>query len=157
MSQTAPSATSLSPDPNVLGRAVSQALSTTFEDMVFMEVSGLSEYTDLGSDQVYASLETKSPARTHLMLQMSTPLIDACIDALYAGVEATEVVREDVVRELLNTIAGLVMSNLTDDQSIQLTLPASGHGVPPTPNLSPELSQVRTWDLGGLVFTARWS
>jgi hypothetical protein len=149
---------SLIPSPNAsgLGEAVNRALSTAFEDMVFMEVSSIEEYAASGVDMVWSRVETRAPLHAELVLQMSPGLIDACIDAMYAGIDPNDALRQDVVRELLNTISGLVMSNLTETEAIDLGLPESGVGSVSTAANHADLRQSHVSNLGGLVFTAHW-
>jgi Chemotaxis phosphatase CheX len=145
-----------SPTPVGLGQAVGRALSTAFEDMVFMEVSSLHEYAQPGVGVIWSRVATHAPVRAELMLQMTPSLVDACIDALYSGLDPNDAIRQDVVRELLNTISGLVMSNITETETIDLGLPESGVGLPSTVATDPELAQTQTSDLGGLAFTVHW-
>lgn len=145
-----------SPSPNGLADAVGRALSTAFEDMVFMEASSLQDYQQSGIAQVWSHVTTEAPVSAEFSLQMSPSLVDACIEILYADLPPDDAIRQDVVRELLNTIAGLVMSNISEDEGIQLGLPDSGVGSPPAVALSPELARHYTSDLGGLALTVHW-
>lgn len=145
-----------SPSPNGLGDAVNRALSTAFEDMVFMEISSIHEYAASGSDMVWSRVATRAPLQAELVLQMNPRLIDACIDAMYTGVDPNDLLRQDVVRELLNTISGLVMSNLTETETIDLGLPESGAGSVDTAANHADLTQTHVSNLGGLVFTVHW-
>ncbi len=150
--------TSLPPTSSVgLEEAVDRALSTTFEDMAFMEVSTLADAAPAAAAPVWSRLETRAPLRADLLLQMNSDLVDNCIDALYAGIDANDAVRQDVVREFLNTIAGLVMSNMTETQSIDLGLPQSGIGGTASLPVDGELEQCHVADRGGLVLTVRWT
>lgn len=145
-----------SPAASALAEAVDRALSTAFEDMVFMEVSSIQEYGQSEAETVWSRVTTQAPIRAELILQMSPALVDACIDALYAGIDPDEAIRQDVVRELLNTISGLVMSNITETETIGLGLPESGVGPHATSTSNAELIQTHTSNLGSLVFTVHW-
>lgn len=145
-----------SPTRAGLEQAVTLALSAAFEDMVFMEVSAAAGYAQSGRDVIWSRVATHAPVRAELLLQMTPGMVDACIDALYAGLDPSDALRQDVVRELLNTISGLVMSNLTDTETIDLGLPESGVSSPSTTTTVPELAQTHTTDLGGLAFTVHW-
>jgi hypothetical protein len=145
-----------SPTPAGLGQALERALSTALEDMVFMDVSAIQEYEQAEVDAVWSRVATRAPVLAELQLQMSPRLVDACIDALYAGLDPNDAIRQDVVRELLNTIAGLVMSNLTETETIDLGLPESGIGSPSRTTTDSMLDQTHTSNLGGLAFTVHW-
>lgn len=145
-----------SPSPKGLAEAVDHALSTAFEEMVFMEASSLQDYAQSGVPQVWSHVATEAPVPAELTLQMSPALVDACIEVLYADLPPDDAVRQDIVRELLNTIAGLVMSNISEDEGIQLGLPDSGLGSPPVIPPRPELGRHHTSNLGGLALTVHW-
>jgi hypothetical protein len=129
MTQTSQLPSLLAPTPGAIEHALQQAITTTFEEMVFMEVTQ-ADGAELDTKQVYARLDVHRPVSCTLTLQMSEQLVDACIDALYCGIESTDAVRQDIANELSNTIAGLLMSNLDDSAPIALGLPSGGLGHP---------------------------
>jgi hypothetical protein len=143
------------PDHARMERAVSHALAATFENMVFLDTAALSEFPALGNEELQARISSRAPFDAIFTLRLSTPLVDACIETLYAGTETNDTVREDVVRELLNTLAGIVLSDLTDDDCIQLGLPESGVKLPAV-NAS-SVGQAYTSDLRSVAFSVNWS
>jgi hypothetical protein len=115
---------------DVVKAAVTQAVATAFEAMVFIEPTRTSDAAALDESQIYAQLQVCAPLACLITLQMSSSLVDACVDALYCGIESNPAVRQDVVKELTNTVAGLLMSNLSESTRIELGLPQGGVGLP---------------------------
>lgn len=144
------------PDHSRMERAVSYALATTFENMVFLDTSALFEFPALGDEALQARITCRAPFDATFTLRLSAPLVDACIETLYAGTETSDTVREDVVRELLNTLAGIVLSDLTEDDSIQLGLPESGATLPEG-HTGSGVGQAYTSDLRSVAFSVNWS
>ena len=107
-----------------------RGIRTAFEDMVFMDLARTNACVPLDEAQVYSRLQVQSPLPCLITLQMAPALVDACFDALYSGIESTQVARLDIVNELINIVSGLIMSHLSETSAIQLGLPEGGQGYP---------------------------
>jgi hypothetical protein len=132
--------------------ALDQAVSTAFEEMLFMAPVYTQEATEFDQSQVHSRIRVQAPQGCTLTLELSTLLVDACIDTLYGG-EATSTSRLDIANELTNTIAGLLMSNLTQTSAIQLGLPQGAFGTPAEGVGSVRVARSFVTDSGGLRLT----
>ena len=151
MAQSSHTLSFVSPTPEAVQHALQQALTTTFEEMVFMQVEEMAE-AELEASQVYARLPIFEPVRCSFTLSMNEGVVDACIDALYCGTPITDAVRQDIANELANTIAGLLMSNLDEAAAISLGLPSGGRGLP-APENGKTLAHAYRTDVGSLRVT----
>ncbi len=114
-----------------LYQAMIDAAGQTLENMAFMEVMQPGEQTDdlPAEDLVWTSLLIHDPVQGEVRLAMPSSLLKKLTGNVFAMPEeevATEQMN-DIINELLNTIAGLFMTNLlSDDQEYQLGLPELG-------------------------------
>lgn len=116
-----------------LYQAMINAASQTMENMLFMEVL---EHFDRGyeipaDDLAWTSMLIHDPVQGEVRLAMPRSLLKNLTGNIFAMDEAevTESQMNDILNELLNTIAGLFMTNLlADDQKYQLGLPELGEG-----------------------------
>ena len=130
-----------------LYEAMRQAVNQTLENMAFTEV--MDHYDpnyEIPEDQLtWCSLLISDPVQGEVRLAMSKDLTKKLTVAIFAldPEEISQAQMDDTLHELLNTIAGLFMTNLlTDNQTFQLGLPEAGEG-----NL-PELEEnAVTWKL----------
>ena len=60
--------------------AAQRAVATAFEELTFMETEAVAVLPGLETGQVYAHIQTDAPLPASFTLQMSTGLVDACID-----------------------------------------------------------------------------
>jgi len=116
-----------------LYQAMKQAVSTTLENMIFMEaVEHYDQDYELPSeDLAWTSLLIQDPVQGELRLAMTKTFLRKITSAVFAldDEEITQAQMDDILHELLNTIAGLFMTNLlADDQPYQLGLPEQGEG-----------------------------
>ena len=120
-----------------LYQAMIHAVSQTLENMAFMEAM---EHTDRNyqiplEELVWASLLVHDPVQGELRLAMPQNLLRKLTVGVFSmdEEEITETQMQDILNELLNTIAGLFMTNLlADDQPYKLGLPQLGEGeLPP--------------------------
>jgi hypothetical protein len=115
---------------DVVRAAVAGAVAKAFEEMVFIEPKLVADTRAMDETQIYAQLRVCAPLSCLITLQMSSSLVDACVDVLYCGVEGNATLRQDVVKELVNMVSGLLMSNLSESSRIELGLPTGGLGAP---------------------------
>lgn len=116
-----------------LYQAMKQAASNTLENMVFLEVM---EHYDQSyeippEDLTWASLLIQDPVQGEIRLAMTNELLKKLTAAVFSldEEEITQAQMDDILHELLNTIAGLFMTNLlADNQTFQLGLPEHGEG-----------------------------
>lgn len=153
MTVGAPAFELLSPDPTQLRQVMSRALAMTFEELTFMDADAVASHQTGGAGYVYAQIASRAPVALALTLQMSVELVDDCIDALFSGMEPSPIIREDVVRELINTIAGSMLASLCEDRLIELGLPQSSMEVPTMGDPGEHHQLVQ---LGSLVLEATW-
>lgn len=116
---------------NAIYQAMINATSQTLENMAFIEVM---EHFDPNyeipvEDLSWSSLLIHDPVQAEIRLAMPTSLLKSLTSSVFAmdeeNVEDAQI--NDILNELLNTIAGLFMTNLlSDDQEYQLGLPELG-------------------------------
>ena len=116
-----------------LYQAMLQAVSQTLENMAFTEV--LKHYNPSYEipvdDLIWSSLLISDPVQGELRLAMPKTLLAKLTTSIFAlePEEVTQAQMDDILHEMLNTIAGLFMTNLlTDSQTFQLGLPEAGTG-----------------------------
>lgn len=119
-----------------LYQAMQQAVSQTLENMAFMEV--LEHYdpscTIPAAELAWASLLIADPVQGEIRLAMSKTLLTKLTAAIFAldPEEISQAQMDDILHELLNTIGGLFMTKLLeDDQTYALGLPEAGEGALP--------------------------
>lgn len=116
-----------------LYKAMLDAISTTLENMAFVEVTEQPEELELlvPAQAAWVSILIHDPVQGEVRLAMPQPLLSE-ITANMFGIEADEIEenqKKDIIAEILNTLAGLFMTNLLpDDQTYQLGLPEHGEG-----------------------------
>jgi len=116
---------------NPLYQAMISAASKTMEEMAFMEVM---EHFDRSyeiptEELVWTSLLINDPVQGEIRLAMSKTLLSGLTCNIFALDEedVTQLQRDDIINELLNTIAGLFMTNLLkDNQEYRIGLPELG-------------------------------
>ena len=119
-----------------LYQAMVNAVSTTLENMVFMEAMEHFDrtYEIPAEERVWTSLLINDPVQGEIRLAMPEQLLSKLTGNIFAldDEEITRPQMNDILNELLNTIAGLFMTNLLeDDQQYQLGLPELGQGEMP--------------------------
>ena len=114
-------------------QAMLQAVKQTFENMAFVEVTEQAAECELQTpaEMAWASILIHDPQQGEVRLALPRTLLVELTAGMF-GIEADEVTGEqqdDILAELLNTLAGLFMTNLLpDDQAYQLGLPEHGEG-----------------------------
>lgn len=116
--------------PALVRSALEHAVVTAFEHMVFLEPKQTLDVLTPDSIRVHAQLDVNKPLACSLLLELSASLVDACMDVLYCGTSDCSTQRQEVVSELTNTVAGLMMSHLSDDAPIELGLPQTSSFAP---------------------------
>ncbi len=120
-------------------QAMINAVSKTLENMIFLEAMAHFDrsYEIPAEDAVWTSLLISDPVQGELRLVMTAEALTKFTDNIF-GFEVDEITdqqKNDILNELLNTIAGLFMTNLlTAEQKYQLGLPELGEGAPPEPD-----------------------
>jgi len=119
-----------------LYQAMQQAVSQTLENMAFTEVLEHfdPDYEIPATELVWTSLLISDPVQGEIRLAMSKTLLENLTATIFA-LELEEISpaqSKDIINELLNTIAGLFMTKLLeDDQSYAIGLPHTGEGALP--------------------------
>ncbi len=116
-----------------LYQAMQQAVSQTLENMAFMEVMEHfdPDYEIPAEQLAWTSLLISDPVQGEVRLAMTKTLLEKLTAAIFAlePEEISQAQMDDILHELLNTIAGLFMTNLlADNQTFQLGLPEAGEG-----------------------------
>jgi hypothetical protein len=114
-----------------LYQAMISATSKTMEDMLFIAVM---EHLDRGyeiplDELVWTSLLINDPVQGEIRLAMPKTLLTKFTCNIFAmdEDEVTQPQMDDILNELLNTIAGLFMTNLLEDnQEYKIGLPELG-------------------------------
>lgn len=123
----------MSDKESALYQAMLDAMCTTLENMAFVEVTEQSDElgTQVPEDAVWVSILIHDPLQGEVRLAMSETLLTDMTANMF-GLEPDEVMgeqKQDIIAEILNTLAGLFMTNLLpDDQTYQLGLPEHGDG-----------------------------
>lgn len=123
-----------------LYQAMLQAVGQTLENMAFTEAL---EHYDPNlqippEELTWTSILIHDPVQGEVRLAMGKTLLLNLTAGIFALDEdkVSQSQQDDILHELLNTIAGLFMTNLlADDQTFQLGLPEYGEG--PLPELEP--------------------
>jgi len=116
-----------------LYQAMKKAVCDTLENMVFMEAIEHydQDYEIPVEELAWASLLIQDPVQGEVRLAMTKALLKNLTAAFFAmdDDEVSQAQMDDILHELLNTIAGLFMTNLlADNQTFQLGLPEHGEG-----------------------------
>jgi chemotaxis protein CheY-P-specific phosphatase CheC len=111
-----------------LQKAMERAVTTTLENMAFMEARALHEDHDcLGASPIYcANLLVLDPIQGELVMLMPEELLKQIAGNIYAlpEEELSDRMLADLMSELLNTIAGIFLSALLpSDQTFGMGLP----------------------------------
>ena len=114
-------------------QAMINAACQTLENMAFTEVMEHFDpsYEIPTDDLGWTSMLIHDPVQAEIRLAMPLSLMKSLTSSMFAldEEEVTEAQTQDILNELLNTIAGLFMTNLiADDQEYQLGLPELGVG-----------------------------
>jgi len=113
--------------------AMLEAVCDTFEKMAFVEVTEQSDELEqeIPSDAIWVSILIHDPLQGEIRLAIPQGLLTNMTADMF-GIELSDVEekqRQDIIAEILNTLAGLFMTNLLpDDQSYKLGLPEHGEG-----------------------------
>jgi CheY-specific phosphatase CheX len=132
-------------------QAMINAASQTLENMAFTEVM---EHFDLtyeipADDLAWTSILIHDPVQAEIRLAMPQSLMKNLTSNIFsiAEEEVTEIQMQDILHELLNTIAGLFMTNLLDDNQVyQLGLPETGNGELPATDADTLVWKLMTGD-----------
>jgi len=118
---------------NPLYQAMKDAVSQTFENMAFTEVIEHIDQTLIipEEDLAWCSLVIKDPVQGEIRVATSKSGLRDLTGAIFslAENEITQSQMDDILHELLNTIAGLFMTKLlAENQQFEIGLPESGEG-----------------------------
>ncbi len=118
---------------NALYKAMLIAVCQTFENMAFVEVTEQAEDFPLQmpGETAWVSILINDPVQGEIRLSIPQNLLVEMTANMF-GIEREEVnenQKQDIIAELLNTLAGLFMTQLLpDDQTYKLGLPEHGEG-----------------------------
>ncbi|MCF6178732.1 MAG: chemotaxis protein CheX [Geopsychrobacter sp.] len=117
-------------------KAMLDATRQTFENMAFVEVTEQSEELAFESPThaTWVSILIHDPLQGEVRIALPSALLTNMTADMF-GIEIEEVSEsqhQDIIAEMLNTLAGLFMTNLIpEDQTYQLGLPEHGEGPVP--------------------------
>ncbi len=119
-----------------LYQAMLAAVCQTLENMAFTEAMEHynPEYNIPAADLVWSSILIQDPAQGEIRLAMPVEVLKKLTGAIFGlpEEEITPSQMDDILHELLNTIAGLFMTELLEaDQTFKLGLPEHGEGPVP--------------------------
>ncbi|MBN1956637.1 MAG: chemotaxis protein CheX [Desulfuromonadales bacterium] len=113
-----------------LHEAMLNAVRQTLENMAFMEImEGDQDYEIPVDEAAWTSMLIHDPVQGEVRLAMPKAVLKKLTGNIFGlnEDEITENQMNDIINELLNTIAGLFMTNLLpDEQEYQLGLPELG-------------------------------
>ncbi len=114
-------------------KAMIEAVRETFENMAFVEVAEQSEEIgfDIPTERDWVSILIHNPLQGELRLALPKNLLTTMTADMFSIdiADVEEVQRQDILSEILNTLAGLFMTKLLpNDQTYQLGLPEYGEG-----------------------------
>jgi len=118
-------------------KALLDATRQTFETMAFVEVTEQSEEIppETPTQVAWVSILIHDPLQGELRMALSEGALTSMTADMF-GIEIDEVAniqRQDIIAEILNTLAGLFMTNLIPaDQTYRLGLPEHGDGPLPS-------------------------
>lgn len=116
---------------NPLYQSMINAVSQTLENMVFMEVMEHFDrsYEIPAEDLVWNSLLINDPVQGEIRLAMAKTFLEKLTENIF-NIDHNEITQpqlDDILNELLNTIVGLFLTNLLeDDQEYKMGLPELG-------------------------------
>jgi len=117
-------------------RVMEGAVAETFESMAFMEI--LPNRSGPAGDEVllWGSLSVQEPTRDEFRLAMPRRLLDKIATTVYGAGERllAESHVNDLLVELLNTIAGRFLREILCEESFKLEMPRLGTGPFPEPD-----------------------
>jgi len=125
---------------------LASAISTTMESMTFEDVEVVTDETVdpyLGDDKLWAVLPVIEPYSGELVLEVPLACAKILAEEAYGEIDAERSLEEmqDLVGEILNTLAGLFMNELTPSgETFQLGLPTKGQGE--LPQFDDELTSI---------------
>lgn len=113
--------------------AMKDAISQTLENMVFMEATEHYDqsYEIPAEDLIWAYLVVQDPVQSEIRLALPKSLLKNLTSSVFSleDDEVTQAQMDDILHELLNTIVGLFMTNLLEDnQTYKMGLPEPGEG-----------------------------
>jgi len=116
-----------------LAEAMKNAVSQTFENMAFIEVAEHydQDYEIPANDLVWAYLMILDPLQGELRLALPKSALRELTGAVFSleDTDISQTQMDDILHEILNTVAGLFMSNLLpDSQQYKIGLPEQGSG-----------------------------
>lgn len=119
-----------------LYQAMLKAVSQTLENMAFTEAMEHYDqnYQIPADDLVWAYLVVLDPIQGEIRLALPKTALRELTGAVFSleDAEITQAHMDDILHEVLNTIAGLFMTNLlADNQSFKIGLPEPGEGALP--------------------------
>ena len=120
-------------------QSVIEAVKNTFETMTFMEVMPLEIETALEIEEPYwAAIQIIEPVRAKLVMILPAVLAEEITETLFTpepGLPLPENIALDTLAELVNTIAGRLMSDQVNlEHTLSISLPEYGRGLPETKN-----------------------
>ncbi len=122
-------------------KAMLDAVCQTFETMAFAQVTEQSAELELevGNESIWSSILVHDPVQGEIQMALPQALLTKIAADMF-GIEQEEVNEsqlQDIIAEILNTLAGLFMTSLLpDDQTYKLGLPE--HGTGPLPEIETE-------------------
>ncbi len=124
-----------------------RAITTTLENMAFMQVSQEVEEARCHpvEEMVLSRLLIHDPVQGELSLRMPKPLLSKIVSSVYImpEEELSEQMLFDMLGELTNTVAGLFLNAyLPEDQTYSLGLPEQGPA-----GEEDSLAEMKRWDL----------
>jgi len=114
-------------------KAMFEAVSETFENMAFVEVAEQSQEVgiEIPAEAVWVSILIHKPLQGELRLALPPELLTTITVDMFnlEPQDVAESQRQDIIAEILNTLAGVFMTKLIPaDQTYQLGLPEHGEG-----------------------------
>ncbi len=118
-----------------LRHTVRLAMEETFAGMAFIILNPKDETTgEAGGGRLkWASIEIKEPLRGSLTIALSPTLVSELYKTLFLGEEEGQHDIDDLLKEMVNTLAGRCMNGLVpEDELFSLGMPRVGEGAPET-------------------------
>ena len=103
-------------------QSMAEVMSETFERMGFMEAFAV-DGQDLPDDCLGATLKIDQPLKAAVSFFVPQELAWSIAENLYGAEELSMELVTDMIGELLNTIAGKLLSKVLPDQEFSLTIP----------------------------------
>ncbi len=136
--------------PENILEAVSNAMSETFEGMIFMQTMLQDEEaeTESNPDQLWSKVDVTAPGMGVLVMACSQNLAGEIVESLFGPSDDaySDEMMLDALSEIVNTIVGRCMAALIPEgRAFELGLPQTGRGWPDIEGLA---AHVYATDLG---------